>query len=308
MENKERDAVQQVKQVPEDHESAEDSSRRKLVGMLAVVLVLLLAAGAFGWLQRPGSAESPGSSDAESGNVAQLVLPVTLTPGEEDEREEEADGEEPVSESQSSIPTPTLEEVMQFFAEGAPYRGSEDAPVIIIEFSDYMCPYCGYFNLETLPKILDAYPDEVRFVHRDFLNFGEASYHVAHSAACAREQDLYWEMRDVYFSEFEGMDLQDFEAMHGDEEAFREFIEGYNQEKILEFADAAGLDLGMFSQCMAEQRFQEQIAFDYELGTQIQVPGIPFFIVNGTLVNGAVPYEDFVDIIDTALEALEAGG
>lgn len=299
VEKNEQDALQQETQELQNHE---DSSRRKLVGMLAVVLVLLLAAGAFGWLQRPESTADNGSPDTDSDDVAQLVLPVTLTPGGQ-----EAADAVPGSETESSIPTPTLEEVMLFFAEGAPYRGAEEAPVIIIEFSDYMCPYCGYFNLETLPKILEAYPDEVRFAHRDFLNFGEASYHVAHSVACAGEQDRYWEMRDAYFSEFEGMGLEDLKAMHSDEEAFQDFVAGYNQERILEFADEAGLDLGMFSQCMAEQRFQEQIAFDYELGAQLEVPGIPFFIVNGTLVNGAVPYEEFVDIIENALAGQDAG-
>ncbi|MBN1265620.1 MAG: thioredoxin domain-containing protein [Anaerolineales bacterium] len=209
--------------------------------------------------------------------------------------------------------TKTPREFMEILAGDGPYQGAGDAPVIIVEFSDYMCPFCGRFYLETLPLILETYPDEVKFVHKDFLNFGETSLDVAMSVHCAAEQGKYDAMQAVYFGEFEGFDFENFhhgageqepgEQEPGDQDWQEEFKKGYDEEEIYTFAEEAGLDLEEFAACMHNQTYQEEILYDYAIAQQIGISGIPFFVINGMGVSGAQPFEIFQEVIEEALSA-----
>jgi protein-disulfide isomerase len=261
------------------------------------VIVLIMIAAAVLQIFRPQESGAAGTNPGLAPDAPVINAPPTTLPM--------AVGDSEADAAPEAVPTPTMQEAMEFLAEGVPFLGTEDAPVIIVEFSDFMCPYCAYFGLETLPLLLEAYPDEIKFAHRDYLNFGETSYRVALSAACAAEQDLYWEMRDSYYRAFEGIDLEEFHSLPKDEAWFDEFLQGYNDEMIFEFADAAGVDRDLLAACMDEERYQQQIALDYQLGMQIGIEGIPFFIVNGTLINGAMPYQDFVGVIELALDDLQ---
>lgn len=84
-------------------------------------------------------------------------------------------------------------------ADDDPAKGPEDASVLIVEFSDYQCPYCGRFARETLPSLLEEYGDQVRFVYRDFPILGRASVGAALAAECADDQDQYWAYHDLLF-------------------------------------------------------------------------------------------------------------
>ena len=200
----------------------------------------------------------------------------------------------------------SIKELMVFLADDDPSIGETDAPVVIVEFSDYLCPYCGKFYLETLPQIMEEYPEQVLYVHRDYPIFGDSSVELALSAGCAGDQDLFWELHRVYLSYFEDMD---FEALaerkrnppEQGEGGFHDMQNYYTEERILEIAEEIGMDLGLFSECMADQRHLSEIAYDYQIGAQIGIEGIPYFIINGQTVSGAQEYELFQQVIDYAL-------
>ncbi len=287
-----------LQESPDDVESA--GQPRKPGAALRIgtgVIIIIMIAAAVLQIFRPQEPEAALDHPEIGADLPVIDAPSTTAPMTAGDLEDSITGE--------AVPTPTMREAMEFLADGVPFLGTEDAPVIIVEFSDFMCPYCAYFSTETLPRLLEAYPDEIKFAHRDYLNFGETSYRVALSAACAAEQDLYWEIRDSYYMVFEGINLEEFHAIPKDEAWFEEFLEGYTDEKIFEFAEEAGADSDQLAACMDEDRYQQQIAFDYQIGMQIGIQGIPFFIVNGTIINGAMPYEDFVEVIDLALADLQ---
>jgi len=200
-------------------------------------------------------------------------------------------------------PTPeiTIEEMNAFWADDDPYLGPEDAPVVIVEFSDYVCPYCGYFSLEILPQILDAYPEEVRFVHRDFPILAEESVATSLAAACALEQDLFWELHAQFFSAHADFDPE--ADVERDEAFFNALIAKFSEVEISRYVDEAGLDRDAYDTCIENGVGREEIVFDIQVGSQLGSESVPFYIINGYVYNGLLPFEAWQEIIDAALEA-----
>lgn len=204
----------------------------------------------------------------------------------------------------------SVAELMDFLADDDPYLGPADAPVVIVEFSDYACPFCGKFYLDTLPLILEAYPDDVKYVHRDYPIFGDVSFQLAISVDCALEQDRFWEMHESYLAVFSDFDPA---AMgHGGPPSGENGdppepgghdarFDYYTEEQILELAAEAGVELESFTTCMVEQRYAEEVYLDYQVGAQIGIQAVPFFIINGQVVNGAQPFEVFQQVIEQSL-------
>lgn len=218
-----------------------------------------------------------------------------FTPTSESEAAEESES------TTASEPTPeiTIEEMNAFWADDDPYLGPEDAPVVIVEFSDYVCPYCGYFYLHILPEILEAYPDTVRFVHRDYPVLAEESVSTSLAAACALDQDLFWELHDQLFGAHADFDPE-AEGEHNPE-FFNELVAKFSDEEILRYAEAAGLDLEEYATCLEEGVGREEIMFDIQVGSQVGVESVPFYIVNGYVYTGLLPIEAWEQIIDAAL-------
>ncbi len=162
-----------------------------------------------------------------------------------------------------------------------PALGPEDAPVVIIEFSDYQCPYCRRFRLQTLDKILENYGDKVRFVYRDFPLEQIHPYAVsaAIAAECADEQGKFWPYHDKLF---EG-------GKFGD-------------DVYLQYAEELGLDIDEFARCLKEQRYLDEVMKDLKDGIEAGVRGTPTFFINGIPLVGAVPYSYFQQIIEQELQ------
>lgn len=183
-------------------------------------------------------------------------------------------------------PTPTPVPIADTVDDDA-FRGPEDAPVTIVEFSDFQCVYCGRFYEETLPRLLETYPDEVRFVYRDFPIFGDDSVRAAMAAECAADQDMFWEMHDRLF------------AIHSEESA-----PTLSQETLVGFAGEIGLDTDEFETCLVEERHLEEIIGDFQTAQAYGFRGTPGFVINGVVYSfGAQPFEVFDAIIQQELSA-----
>lgn len=192
--------------------------------------------------------------------------------------------------AQAAQPTRPAEPV-EVPTEGWPTIGSPDAPITIIEYTDFQCPYCGRHFAETYPLIQQNYVDKglVRYVFKDFpLNFHLQAQDAAEAARCANDQEAYLAMHDYLF--------ETQAEWSGREDAVELFI-GY--AKVLE------LDVDTFTECLTSDKYAEAVQIDYNEGLQIGISGTPSFLVNGTLVVGAVPYPSFDQALQTLLAAEE---
>ena len=170
-----------------------------------------------------------------------------------------------------------------YYDESDPFIGDVDAPVTIVEFSDFQCPFCARFYDDAYQSIKDEYLEsgQVKIVFRDFpLSFHPEAEPAALAAECAHEQGMFWEFHDLIF---ENQDILSSSA-------------------YLEWAEDLGLDVGDFSTCIEEGRYLSEIATDYNDGGRLGITGTPGFFVNGELVTGAQPYSVFQAEIEAALQ------
>lgn len=167
-----------------------------------------------------------------------------------------------------------------------PVLGSPDAPVTMIEYSEYLCPYCRNFVLETLPQIEKEYIDtgKVKLIFRDFPVHGQPAVAMAMVAECAADQGKFWEMH---------MFLWERSEEWSQSEDLLATLQGY--------ADELGLDSEQFTSCLTEGTTVDRIIEDYNIGVQDGVSATPTFFVNGTEVRGAQPFEEFQRVIEEEL-------
>jgi protein-disulfide isomerase len=181
---------------------------------------------------------------------------------------------------------PTVNASNEEAAEDDAFLGPEDAPVVIVEFGDYQCGYCQSFNKDVLPRILEKYPDQVKFVYRDFPIFGDDSVRAAEAAECAEEQGKFWEMHDTIFESWTAANPLPL-----------------TEETLEELADQLDLDTNAFSQCLRSERYFDEVSKDYQAALTYGVIGTPSFLINGSLIQGAQSFLFFDQLIQTALGA-----
>ncbi len=166
-----------------------------------------------------------------------------------------------------------------------PSRGSITAPVTIVEFSDFECPFCSRASA-TMKKIEESYGSRVRIVFRDFpLASHRGAPRAAEAAHCAEEQGKFWEMHDRLYSKGGGT-LTDAD--------------------LRRFAGEAGLDGQKFGTCLDSGKYTETWKTSQAEGMRIGVGSTPTFFINGRMIPGAAPYEIFAAMIDEELD--HAGG
>ncbi|MFO0763231.1 MAG: thioredoxin domain-containing protein [Byssovorax sp.] len=162
---------------------------------------------------------------------------------------------------------------------GSPATGAEDAPVTIVEFTDYQCPYCHRAQ-STVEEVLKRYAGKVRLVHLDFPLEGHSrAFPAARAARCAGEQGRFWEYHRSLMTENGSLDDVDLTAR----------------------AKKAGLDAAKFGSCIGSQHNDEAIRAAFAQGESLGVTGTPAYFINGRLLSGARPVESFAEVIDSEL-------
>ncbi|MEO5822895.1 MAG: thioredoxin domain-containing protein [Vicinamibacteraceae bacterium] len=164
---------------------------------------------------------------------------------------------------------------------GAPVRGAADAPVTIVEFSDFQCGFCFRAN-PTLTQLLERYPGKVRLLFKHSPIEGHTAAPLAHRAAfAAQQQGKFWEMHDRIFANQRTMD----------------------RETLLAHAGALGLDRAKFTADLDGPQSQAALERDQAEAAKVGVDGTPTFFINGTPLVGALPLEAFTAAVDKALAA-----
>lgn len=175
---------------------------------------------------------------------------------------------------------------------GSPILGSQSAPVTIVEFGDYQCPYCQKWNLETKPLIEKDYIDsgKVKLMYIDFPIVGIDSPHVHASSYCANEQGLYWQYHDFLY------------ANQGHEN------DGWARGQKLKdlAATLPGLDVQKFNECVDSGKYLDRVNQNKGLALKSGTSSTPTFLIvgpsgTGTLISGAQPYSVFQSVIDGKL-------
>lgn len=162
-----------------------------------------------------------------------------------------------------------------------PTLGSEDAPITIVEFSDFDCPFCTRFATLTAPLLRRQYGDSIRwiFVNLPLQSLHPRAYEAALGGECAHEQGRFWEWYDAMFSgRFDTSD-----------------------EGLSAAAAAIGLEGDRFEQCLAKADYAREVAADLREAQKFYILGTPTFFINGQRLEGALPAEHFAAVIDSIL-------
>ena len=165
-------------------------------------------------------------------------------------------------------------------------KGPASAKVTIVEYSDFQCPYCsrGYQVMES--QVLKEYGDKVRFVYKSFpLPMHPWAEPAAVATHCAGQQkpDAFWKLYDYYFQNQRDITPQNL------------------KDKSLEALKDSGIDAAKFSDCLDNKKTLDVVKAEQAEGGSVGVNGTPAFIINGRLVSGAQPFENFKAVIDDEL-------
>lgn len=186
-----------------------------------------------------------------------------------------------------AAPTPAPEPAnvdMAKLVDDDSVKGDADAPVTIVEFSDYECPFCARFYEQTYKQIKSKYIDtgKVKLVYRDFpLSFHPQAQKAAEAAECAGEQGNYYDMHDKLFEDGVAGGVSSFKA----------------------YAKEIGLDTAKFDSCLDNGDMASEVQKDFLDGQQAGIQGTPGFFVNGVPISGAQPFSVFEQIIEAELSS-----
>lgn len=189
--------------------------------------------------------------------------------------------------SQSSVPVVEAPATQQpqytrydIPTENAYSIGPADAPITIVEFSDYQCPFCRRWHAEVYQPLMAAYPDQIRLVYRHLplTSIHPDAMSAAEASMCAGEQDAYWPYHDKLFSS-----------------------ESLGSNVYLQYAQELGLNMDTFEACLADHKYQQAIQADSDFAINLGIRSTPTFFINGLAVVGAQPLDVFKQVIDKEL-------
>ncbi|MFC1647509.1 DsbA family protein [Patescibacteria group bacterium] len=186
---------------------------------------------------------------------------------------------------QEEVVQPEPPKIQEISVDDDPYIGSNTAPVVIIDFSDYQCPFCKKFYSNIYPNLKKDFIDtgKVKYVYRDFpLNIHQAAIGAAVAANCAGDQGKYWEMHNKIY---------DTQEEWSKAENLSEVFSGYAKE--------IGIYTATFKTCFESDRYTQEVTKDKEDGKSYGVRGTPTLFVNGEILRG-VPqsYDSFKEYLE----------
>lgn len=199
----------------------------------------------------------------------------------EDKRESYVDGLRTAAKVSVSLAAPPVRRA-DVSVGTSPIRGDANAPITIVEFSDFHCPFCRTVQ-PTLLQVLDRYPGKVRLVYKDLPLDGlhPNARKVSEAARCANEQGKFWPFHDAAYAGTVGTDV--------------------SPTAMDTLATKAQLDIPAFKQCLDSGRHQAGILSDLAEAQRLGLSGTPAFFINGRLITGAQPLDGFVKIIEEEL-------
>jgi protein-disulfide isomerase len=168
---------------------------------------------------------------------------------------------------------------------GHPAKGPANAPVTIVEFSDFECPFCSRV-VPTMEQVRAKYGDKVRLVFRQFpLAFHQKAQKAAEASLCANDQGKFWEMHDAMFANQQALAVDALKAK----------------------AAELGLNAESFNSCIDSGKHAAAVKADLDAGAAAGVSGTPAMFVNGRFISGAVPLEQITQVVDDELKRAERG-
>ncbi len=170
--------------------------------------------------------------------------------------------------------------------------GSADAPIVIVEYSDFQCPFCKQFSDETEPLLITNYINtgKVRLV---FVPYGPGGNYIgresedaANAAFCAAEQGKFWQYKEIIFANHSGENVGD-----------------YTEKRLVSFAEALELDMDQFNECFTNKTYAAMISEGIQQGRSNSVGGTPTFIINdgAEVLPGAYPFSAFEEVLERLL-------
>jgi len=185
----------------------------------------------------------------------------------------------------------TRDDLFKYLAQSGPTKGSDKAPVTLIEFSDFRCSFCRKFWKDTLPSLEKKYVEtgKVKFVYRHFAILGKFSTAAAEAVECAGEQRKFWEYHDKLF------------ASAGSPLAF-------TAGRLKGFAKDLGLSGQSFDQCLDSGKYLNKVEQETGIGSLLGASGTPAFFLNGKLLAGAQPFRVFEAVIEEELKKVSSSG
>jgi protein-disulfide isomerase len=163
--------------------------------------------------------------------------------------------------------------------ESAPSEGPADAPVTVVEFSDYQCPACRTTH-QTVKEVKSLYGNQVRWIFKDFpLKMHKEAFKAAEAAHCAEDQDKFWQYQDLAFT------------------TGRLYV-----GNLVEGAGELGLDKDKFQQCLDNDKFKDYVNQSIQDAVQAGIDRTPSFIINGTVMSGGLALDTFKATIDAELK------
>lgn len=169
-----------------------------------------------------------------------------------------------------------------------PSLGAVHAPVVIAEYADFQCPFCGVFAREVKPRIEAAYvaTGKVRFEWHDFAWMGAESEDAANAARCAADQGAFWSYHDRLYA---GRVTPNSGSL--------------SRDRLVAAAETVGLDIPVFSACLDADTHGAVVRADTADAARMGMTGTPTFVINGQVLVGAQPFEVMASAIDAALAA-----
>lgn len=267
--------------------------------MTLVVGVIMLLLGLWiGYTNRPTASATLQASQvfqaypAPAGNIGPTSAVETPVVSVATTAPLPASTQTPLAASLNTSPTPDERATIfaNVVARARHFKGDPNAPVTIIEFGDFQCPFCGRFATNTEPQLDAQYIEagNVRFAYLHFAFLGEESFWAAEASECAADQEAFWEYHDQIFNNQSG-----------------ENQGAFSQDNLKRFAGDLGLDMEAFNACFDSGKYTDLVREDSAFAQSLGVRSTPSFLINGEPLIGAQPIEAFQEMIQRILTSTE---